>query len=400
MSRATDRSTGKTRAFFFVLAFGLLPVAGVQMPAPLRPYSSLDSAITAGINRHIYPGAVVIVGRSDTILHARGFGRLAWTGSRGTPRPDSTLYDLASLTKVVATTSAALVLADRGALSLDAPVSRYLPRFNLPGQREITVRMLLDHTSGLRPYASFFKQTAGRENVISLVLREEPTRQPGISAEYSDINAILLGLVVESISGETLDRFVTREVFLPLGMRQTRFLPSPSLRRRIAAGYMNGRTAVAGVVQDMNARSLGGVAGHAGLFSTGLDLAHFAQWWLHQGRTDSTALVSPATIHSFLAHRDQAGTRLLGWDSPEQGRETPGVFGNQLSDEAYGHTGWTGTQIWVDPAKDLFVVLLTNRSLNPRVNFSIRQLRTIRSRVADAAVRALNAECGLEHYTC
>lgn len=386
-------------AFLLLLSGGLLPGLPA-VPSEVRPFSSLDSAITAGINRHIYPGAIVVVGRSDTILHARGFGRLSWNGPRVTPRPDSTLYDLASLTKVVATTSAAMVLVDRGALSLDAPVARYLPRFNRPGQQGITVRMLLDHTSGLRPYASFFKQAVGRENVIALVMREEPGRTPGASAVYSDINAILLGLVVESITGETLDRFVTREVFQPLGMRQTRFLPPPSTRRRIAAGYMDGRKPVAGVVQDMNARSLGGVAGHAGLFSTGQDLARFAQWWLHQGRSASAALVSPETIQTFLSHRDQAGTRLLGWDSPEQGRETPGVFGNQLSETAYGHTGWTGTQIWVDPAKDLFVVLLTNRSLNPRVNFSIRQLRAIRSQVADAAVRALNAECGSDHYTC
>ncbi|MEO8202048.1 MAG: serine hydrolase domain-containing protein, partial [Gemmatimonadota bacterium] len=348
----------------------------------------------------IYPGAVVIVGRSDTILHARGFGRLSWSGRGGTPRPDSTLYDLASLTKVVATTSAALVLADRNALDLDAPVARYLPGFHRASQAAITVRMLLDHTSGLRPYASFFKRATGRTNVIALILQEEPGRIPGTSAVYSDINAILLGLVVESVSGETLDRFVAREVFQPLGMRQTRFLPPPSIRNRIAAGYMNGRVPVSGVVQDMNARSLGGVSGHAGLFSSGLDLARFAQWWLHQGMTDSTALVSAGTIQAFLAHRNEAGTRLLGWDSPEQGREHPGVFGNLLSDAAYGHTGWTGTQIWVDPAKDLFVILLTNRSLNPRVNYSIRQLRTIRSQVANAAVRAASPECGHVQYTC
>ncbi|MEO8294011.1 MAG: serine hydrolase domain-containing protein [Gemmatimonadota bacterium] len=365
-----------------------------------RPFNSLDSAVTAGINHRVYPGAVIIVGRSDTILHARGFGRLAWSGGRGSPRPDSTLYDLASLTKVVATTSAAMLLVDRGKLDLDAPVVRYLPRFSRSTQRLITVRMLLDHTSGLRPYVPFFRHAAGHESVVEMVLQEEPLRTPGSSAVYSDINAILLGFIVESITGETLDRFVTREVFSPLGMKQTRFLPPGSWRPRIAAGYMSGRVAVAGVVQDMNSRILGGVAGHAGLFATGSDLARYAQWWLRNGRSDTTTLVSPTTMETFLEHRAEAGTRLLGWDSPDPGLENPGTFGSLLSGDSFGHTGWTGTQIWIDRDKDLFVILLTNRSLNTRVNTSLRQLRTIRGQVADAAVRAARAVCAGQAYTC
>jgi serine-type D-Ala-D-Ala carboxypeptidase len=150
----------------------------------------------------------------------------------------------------------------------------------------------------------------------------------------------------------------------------------------------------------MNSRILGGVAGHAGLFATGADLARYAQWWLKSGRSDSTALVSQHTIATFLSHRAEAGTRLLGWDSPEPGLENPGTFGSLLSGASFGHTGWTGTQIWIDPGKDLFVVLLTNRSLNSRVNTSIRQLRSIRGQVADAAVRASDAVCASEHYTC
>jgi CubicO group peptidase (beta-lactamase class C family) len=200
-----------------VLATAVLTLLPGAVPSdhsnPARPFNTLDAAVEAGINRRVYPGAVIIVGRSDTILHARGFGQLAWSGTRGTPRPDSTLYDLASLTKVVATTSAAMVLVDRGDLDLDAPVRHYLPQFNRPSQGAITVRMLLDHTSGLRPYAPFFRHAAGRQSVVDMVLREEPDRTPGVSAVYSDINAMILGFVVEKITGETLDRFVTHEVF-------------------------------------------------------------------------------------------------------------------------------------------------------------------------------------------
>jgi CubicO group peptidase (beta-lactamase class C family) len=389
---------------FSILAaviFALLPGSGrPHVPDSDRPFTTLDAAVEAGINRRVYPGAVLVVGRSDTILHARGFGQLAWSGGRRMPRPDSTLYDLASLTKVVATTSGAMILVNRGELDLDAPVGQYLSQFNRPSQRGITVRMLLDHTSGLKPYAPFFRHAAGRQSVVDMVLREEPDRTPGVRAVYSDINAMILGFVIEKITGETLDRFVAREVFGPLGMKQTRFLPPSSWKNRIAAGYMNGRTAVAGVVQDMNSRVLGGVAGHAGLFATGTDLARYAQWWLRNGRVEGTALVSEQTMATFLSRRSQAGTRLLGWDSPEPGLENPGTFGTLLSDESFGHTGWTGTQIWVDPGKDLFVILLTNRSLNARVNRSIRQLRSIRGQVADAAVRAAEAICGGEHYTC
>lgn len=380
------------------LLLALLPHAGEPAgPADGFSFQRLDSAVASGVRRGVYPGAVVVVGRSDTILHARGFGRLSWTGRPATPRPDSTLYDLASLTKIVATTSAALILADQARLDLDMRVVRYLPRFSHPAQAGITVRMLLDHTSGLRSHVEFFRRSDNKEGVIDLLMRELPSRVPGDSAVYSDLNAMLLGLVVESVSGEPLERFVTREVFLPLGMTQTGFLPPASWQSRTAAGYVEGRRTVAGTVQDRNARSLGGVAGHAGLFATARDLARYAQWWLHAGDAGETRLVSKESMQSFLERRPGAGSRLLGWDSPDSLAEFPSVFGRLLSQSAFGHTGWTGTQIWVDPREDLFVVLLTNRSLNPRVTRSIRDLRAIRARVADAAVEGARAQCLARH---
>ena len=392
---------GTARGSAACLALGLLFLPLPRREMPPRAFADLDAAIASGVTRGVYPGAVVIVGRRNSILHARGFGRLSWTGGSRVPSPDSTLYDLASLTKVVATTSAAMLLVDRGQLVLDRPVSRYLTRFNRPAQQGITVRMLLDHTSGLKPYVDFFKRSTTRAGILSQVLREEPVRTPGESAVYSDINAMLLGLVIESITGEPLDRFVRREVFTPLAMTETGFNPSTGRQRRAAPSYADRHRTIAGVVHDRNARDLGGVAGHAGLFSTASDLARFAQWWLNEGATSGeNHLVAPAVLHSFLDHNPASGTRLLGWDSPDPGVEGGSVFGTLLSPSAYGHTGWTGTQLWVDPEKDLFVVLLTNRSLNPRVGRSLRDLRLVRAQVADAAVTGAFTACQSEHSTC
>lgn len=386
--------------FWRWIALGLLtPLSSlgpVDAPARHAEYSFqiVDSAVASGVSQGVYPGAVIIVGRSTGIIHSRGFGHLAPGIASPVPNPDSTLFDLASLTKVVATTSAAMLLVDRGRLDLDAPVRRYLPDFRRPEQRAITIRMLLNHTSGLRPSDVFYRRGYSRKRAIALLLREKPERAPGASAVYSDLNAMLLGLVVERISGRTLNAFTLDELYRPLGMGTTRFLPPAAWRTRIAASFESRGRPVAGTVQDMNARVLGGIAGHAGLFATGTDLARFAEWWLAGGRgPDGSQLVSSGTMARFLEHQPGAGSRLLGWDSPDRAAEGPTLFGSLLSEGAYGHTGWTGTQIWVDPGQDLFVILLTNRSMNPDVYRSLRDLRAIRARVADEAVIAIGPQC-------
>lgn len=385
------------------IALGLLVPMSWPSPLPdttgVRPvyaFQVLDSAVASGVSQGVYPGAVVIVGRSTGIIHSRGFGHLAPGTRSPEPNPDSTLFDLASLTKVVATASAAMVLVDQGRLDLDAPVRRYLPEFRRPEQQAITVRMLLNHTSGLRPSGRFFRQASSRKRAVALLLREEPERTPGVSSVYSDINAMLLGLVVERVAGETLDHFAQGEIFTPLGMGSTRFRPPQGWRSRIAASFAYRGRPVAGTVSDMNARILGGIAGHAGLFATGSDLARFAQWWLAQGRLpNGNQLVSRGTMARFLEHQPRAGSRLLGWDSPDPVAENPTLFGSLVSGGTYGHTGWTGTQIWIDPEQDLFVILLTNRSMNPNVYRSLRDLRAIRARVADEAVSAIEPCPGL-----
>lgn len=375
------------------LVCGLAGTVPGATPRPRQSFSAIDAAVRRGIQRGVYPGAVVIIGRRDRVLYARGFGHFTWSRRSPVPRPESTLWDLASLTKVVATTSSVMRLVDAGRVDLEAPVARYLPRFVGGPRDSVTVRMLLDHTSGLRSYLPLFRLATSRAQAIDLLYAEPLSRPPGASAEYSDLNAMLLGLLVESVAGVPLDRFAEREVFHPLRMRDTRFLPPRSRAARIApTGLVRGQP-TQGEVNDLNAAIFGGVAGHAGLFSTGTDLARFAQTWLRRGQGPSGPWVSAATITHFLTPGAHSGTRLLGWDTPDSTADEPSVFGRLISAATYGHTGWTGTELWVDPANDLFLVFLTNRSFDPRRRESIKELRLVRSALSNAVARLVPRAC-------
>jgi CubicO group peptidase (beta-lactamase class C family) len=367
----------------------LLSLMTVANGPPASPrFSSVAALVERGIHRGIYPGAVVVIGRRDTVLYSHGFGRVTWARRGAVPSPETTRWDLASLTKVVATTSALLVLVDRGKVELDAPVARYLPRFAGLGRELITVRMLLDHTSGLASYVPFYRLAATRDGAIDLLYQAVPIRQPGTFAEYSDLNAILLGLLVESASGEPLDTYAHREVFAPLGLAATVFAPALADMVSVAPSRTVLGRPVPGRVNDENAFRLGGVAGHAGLFSTGADLARFAQVWLRGGATSTGSWVKSATLKEFLHRSPQSGTRALGWDTPDFAGAHPSVYGALADGATYGHTGWTGTMLWIDPDHDLFLVFLTNRSLDPRTRRSITALRSLRTGLSDLVIRA------------
>ena len=364
--------------------------AAAAEPVVVRDFTSIDSIVETGVRRQVYPGAVVVIGRRDSILHARGYGHLTWDPSSPVPSVDSTVWDIASMTKVVGTASTAARLVERGALRLEAPVHRYLPQFTGGGREKVTVRMLLDHTSGLRSYAQLFRLTRTRDEAIAMVLREPVRRTPGDSAVYSDLNAILLGLVLEKAGGKPLEELVEQEVMVPLGLRQTLFQPPRRMHDRIAPTGVYRGTPMRGLVNDPNAAHLGGVAGHAGLFATGADIARFAQAWLAGGRTPGGQWLAPETVERFLSFSPGSGTRLLGWDTRDTTLAQKGelsVFGELVSRRAYGHTGWTGTKLWIDPVNDLFLVFLTNRSFDPRSSESIVQLREVRASLSDATVR-------------
>jgi CubicO group peptidase (beta-lactamase class C family) len=350
------------------------------------PYAAVAALVQRGIRQGVYPGAVVVIGRRDKVLYSRGFGHLTWARNTPKPSPTTTLWDLASLTKVMATASSVMVLVDRGEVVLDAPVARYLPRFVGDGRERVTVRMLLDHTSGLPAYLAFHRLAATRDSAIELLYRQPLVGEPGNAELYSDLNAIMLGLLVEAVSSESLDSFAAREVMQPLGLTRTVFAPAITPRASVAPSRKVGGRPAAGRVNDDNAFLFGGVAGQAGLFSTGSDVARFAQHWLRQGTVASGHWVAPATMQEFLrrsAPPGSPGGRALGWDTPTAGGDTPSIYGTRAGPLTYGHTGWTGTMVWIDPGRDLFMVFLTNRSLDPKVRRSLTAMRDIRSALSN-----------------
>ena len=372
----------------------LQAAAGPLAPATRRAAfddATFDPIIQSGIRAGAYPGAALVVGRADTVLFIKGYGRLTWSPRSPAVAPDSTLFDLASLTKVVVTTTALMLLVDRGAVKIDAPVRTYVPEFNGDGTAGITVRQLLTHTSGLRATLPLYEEPDAAA-ALQRVFAATPIYRPGTRVVYSDLNAILLGEIVRRAAGEPLDRFAAREIFTPLGLTQTLFRPPAALRRRIApTGEWHGH-AVAGEVNDRNAARLGGVAGHAGLFATAVDVARFAQCILRGGALPTgRRLVGVGTVRLFTTKAVDFGhgteARALGWQAVPTGEQESSA-GTVFGPRSFGHTGWTGTSLWIDPDRGVFVVLLTNRAFAPRARRPFTVLKEVRGRAADAAARA------------
>jgi CubicO group peptidase (beta-lactamase class C family) len=359
--------------------------------------ATFDPIVRDGIRLGGFPGAVLAVGTADSVLYIKGYGRLTWSSGSAPADPDRTLYDLASVTKVVATTTGVMLLVDHGRLQLDAPVVRYLPELTGAGAAAITVRQLLTHTSGLRGDLPLAAIRGARDpaGLLQLAYAESPVVRPGTRVVYSDVNAVLLGEIVRRTSGEALDTFVTREVFQPLGLTETRYRPSRGVVGRTApTGLWHGYP-VAGVVNDPTAAKLGGVSGNAGVFSTARDVARFAQFILRGGVSpDGRRLVRAETIRTFTTRAVYFGpgteARALGWQAVPTG-EAVSSAGSRFGPHSVGHTGWTGTSVWIDPDRGLFVVLLTNRAFAPRSREPFTVVKRVRGRLADAAAEAIDA---------
>jgi CubicO group peptidase (beta-lactamase class C family) len=366
---------------------------GSNGPLPAAPgtgLASVASYLAQQAREGAFPGGVLLVGQGGRTLLTAPFGRYG----EDDPRPVSaeTIYDLASLTKVVALTTACMLLVAEGRLDLDRPVRDYVPAFAGAGKSRVLVRHLLTHTSGLPAWRPFHELAATAEAALDSVLATPLDTTPGAVVAYSDLGAIALTHVVEGIAGEPLDAFVGRRVFAPLGMYRTRFLPPADWIPLIAPTERDpwrGRV-LRGEVHDENAARLGGVSGHAGLFSTAPDLARFAYWLLdaYHGRLEPSAPVAVPrdVVRMFLARQPgpEGSTRALGWDTPSpSGR---GSSGSLLSSSSFGHTGFTGTSIWMDPERDLVIILLTNRVHPTRENRAIAEVRRF---VADAVVQAM-----------
>jgi len=322
--------------------------------------ATLDSLARQAVADSVAPGVVIAVGRYGRLVYMHGEGHGDW--ARGSePVDGTTLYDIASLTKVLATTTAAMLLEEAGLLHIDSTVAHYLPEFAAvdSAKRGITVRMLLTHSGGLEAFAALYTDYRGRQQYLEQIAARPLTYQPGTSMIYSDWDFILMQLIIERITGQTLDAFTAERVFRPLGMNDTYFLPEVSLRPRIAATAVDTARGglLWGVVHDENAYAMGGVAGHAGLFSSARDLSTFAQFLLNGGYYGHTRLLTPQTIARWTAPQFPGSSRALGWDTPSP----PSSAGRYASPRTFGHTGFTGTSIWVDPVRELFIIVLTNR---------------------------------------
>jgi len=341
---------------------------------------NVSKIIEESIKDKAFPGATIAVGRKNGLFMMKGFGKLSYEEDSGEVKID-TIYDLASLTKVIVTTTACMKLYEEGKLRLDSKVSSYIPEFGVKGKEKITVWHLLTHSSGLPAYKKYFLETKGKENIIKRICDEELEYEPGTKSVYSDLGFILLGVVVEKLTGENLEDYIKRILFDPLEMKDTMFNPPKNLLGRIAPTEDDPwRKRVAhGEVHDENAYAMGGVSGHAGLFSTVRDLAKFCQLLLNGGIYNGKRILKRSTIEYFTKKVDiPESTRALGWDTPSKEGSSAGRF---VSSKAFGHTGFTGTSIWIDPEKDLFVVFLTNRVHPTRENQKIRE---VRQRVHDA----------------
>lgn len=358
---------------------------------------SVDVAVRNAIADGITPGAVVAIGRREGTVRVRGFGALDWAPGAPPAEPTS-VYDLASLTKIVGTTTAVMLLVDRGEMVLDAPLSRYLPRWPKGGWRDsVTIRRLLRHEAGLAPFVRFWHPDAGAlrgaDAVLDAIVALDPAYSPGERMVYSDLGFILLGATVEAVTGTPLNAFLDREVWTPLGMEDTRFNPRPDLMgapgdtvplRRIAPTEVDTvyrHTHVHGVVHDENAHAIGGVAGHAGLFSTAEDLSRFAGMMLAGGQGPQVRVLRPGTVSEFTTGIP-GSDRALGWQKP-----TTRNIGAPFTESAFGHTGFTGTSLWMDPELDLYVVILTNRVNPTRAQGGISELRRAVHALAVRAAR-------------
>ena len=358
-----------------------------------RIFSTPFSILNTAIADRAFPAASIAITHQGRVIALKSFGRFTYESDS----PDvgtSTLFDLASLTKVVATTTAAMVLYQRGLLDLEVPVAAIIPEFTSgaekdPRRSEVTFQMLLAHCSGLPAYERLFLRAHTREDLLHAAFTTSLTADPGSRAEYSDIGFILLGVALERLADESLDRFCQREIFAPLGMIHTTFNPPAEIRAQIpstADDQTFRYRIIQGEVQDENASVLGGVAGHAGLFSTAADLANFAHAMLNGGRP----ILRPETVALFTCRETTpAGTsRTRGWDTPS----APSQSGKYFGPASFGHLGYTGTSLWIDPAGKLSITMLTNRTWPDCSNEAIRKVRPL---FHDAVVETIEkSACG------
>jgi uncharacterized protein YbbC (DUF1343 family)/CubicO group peptidase (beta-lactamase class C family) len=380
-----------------------VPTAGLD----LRKFDAIEALVREDIARKRLPGAVVLVGVGDEIVYEKAIGDRALVPS---PEPMTldTIFDLASLTKPVATTTSVMILVEEGKIRLNDRVATFIPGFERYGKADITVRHLLAHVSGLRPDVDLADPWTGYDTAVELAVEEVPTAPPGTRFVYSDINFFLLGEIVRRVSGQPLDVFARERIFAPLGMTDTMFNPPSSLQPRIAPtesctpyGWPcegPDMKMLRGTVHDPTARRMAGVAGHAGLFSTARDLAVFCRMLLAGGSGGETQVLAPLAVAKMTtpaASSEDRNVRALGWDVDSSFSANRGEL---LPIGSFGHTGFTGTSLWIDPATRMYVIFLSNR-LHPDGKGDVTPLRARVATVAASAIEALPQASRNAFYT-
>ena len=382
-----DRDAGLRREALPMVLGRVRPDASNPSRRDLRALQTrLQRLVRRFIDLQAFPGASLAVGYRETLLVGRGYGRLDYT-STSAPASLHTVYDLASLTKVVCTTTLAMQACDRRLIDPEERLSRYFPEFQEGQKQQVALKHLLTHSSGLPAHVPLYAHAGGKEDILRRIVETPLEYEPGSRSLYSDLGFILLGAVVERACGDSLDKLAQEQIFRPLGMHRTCFHPPSDWRPRIAPTEMDPwrKRLLRGEVHDENACAMGGVAAHAGLFGTTADLAVFCQALLNGGVYNHRRIVKRTTLETFTRRqaRPAATSRALGWDTPSPDSSA----GSRLSPQSYGHTGFTGTSLWIDPRRRLFIAFLTNRVHPSRNNTGIQSARR---EVADTVAEAVD----------
>ena len=374
-----------------ILLASCLILAAVSSALPARviahDFRPLDTVVEKAIHDTVFPGAsLAVLYKGRTVFH-KAFGRMTYS-TESAPADTTTLYDLASLTKAIATTSIVMQLVERDSLKLQAPVSTYLPEFRGNGKEKVTIEQLLRHTSGLRAHLYFAKSCRTSEELFRTIERDSLFSTPGSKTLYSDLGFIMLGKIIETITGQSLASNFHARFADPLGMKSTMFTPPPSLIKHIAPVEKDKLWPLnipRPLVHDQNAALLGGIAGHAGLYSTTGDLLRIVTMIMNGGNLKGQRCFREATLRQFLSRN--GNQRALGWDVRTPGSHSSS--GNYFADSSYGHLGYTGTSIWIDPEKELAVILLSNRVYPTSDNIKIRTFRPL---LHDTVVKCLGLQ--------
>jgi serine-type D-Ala-D-Ala carboxypeptidase len=337
-------------------------------------FTEVDHIVDNAIENKAFPGAVILIWKDGNTIYEKAFGNYTYD-------PESqkvytyTLYDLASLTKVIATTTATMICFDRKLFSLDDKVTKYIPQFGVNGKENIKIKNLLLHNSGLPAWKKFYGRNLKYEDVLNEIFESTLEYKTGDKTVYSDLGIITLGKIIEKVTGTSLDVFCNNEIFVPLKMNSTFFIPNDSTKKLCAPtetdNYWRMKT-LQGEVHDETSAMLNGVAGHAGLFSTTSDISKLMSVLMNKGKLNDQQFIKQSTVELFTKRYSDESTRALGWDTKSDSGSSAGKY---FSKNSFGHTGFTGTSVWSDPERNLFVVFLTNRVYPTRDNTKIFKVR-------------------------